>query len=187
MIYSPFAKVVNTVYTNNDGSVASGGSRKSFKGNIIAKGLEIQDGEVNWASHNFLADDSDLKKVSDDAAKAQEKRKQDAISMVQAKLGIEPAEWSDPEWFHSQSDERKIKIKNDWNAYREELWAETGLDMPDWPWKEGGKPTDPDQHHYNVSAINSDISSETLRLTNFRTEYTMEPYINPFNNLYLND
>lgn len=187
MIYSPFAKVVNTVYTNNDGSVASGGRRKSFKGNIIAKGLEIQDGEVNWASHNFLADDSDLKKVSDDAAKAQEKRKQDAISMVQAKLKIDPANWSDPEWFHSLSDEQKIKIKNDWNAYREELWAETGLDMPDWPWKEGGKPTDPDQHHYSVTDIHSDTSGETLRLTNFRTEYTIEPYINPFNNLYLTE
>ena len=189
VIYSPFAKVVNTVYTNNDGSVASGGSRKSFKGNIIAKGLEIQDGEVNWASQNFVADDSDLKKVSDDAAKAQEERKKLAISKVQTEFGINAADWSDPEWFHNHftTEAAKITFKNLWNAYRQVLWAETGLDMPDWPWKEGGKPTDPDQHHYSVGSINSDISSETLRLTNFRTEYTIEPYINPFNNLYLSD
>ena len=187
VIYSPFAKVVNTVYTNNDGSVASGGSRKSFKGNIIAKGLEIQDGEVNWASHNFLADDSDLKKVSDDAAKAQEKRKQDAIKFVKDDLNISDEEWSDPGWFHNNftTDEAKTRFKNAWNDLRQTLWSTTGLDMPDWPWKEGGKPTDPDQHHYSVSSIHDDTSGETLRLTNFRTEYTIEPYINPFNNLYL--
>ena len=189
VIYSPYAKVVNTAYTNDDGIIVTG-SRKSFKGNIIAKELEIQDGDVSWAGQNFLADDSDLKNVSDEAAKAQDERKQKAISKVQAALatyGVNAANWSDPEYFHSLSDEKKIKIKNAWNAYREELWEETGLDMPDWPWKEGGKPTDPDQHHYSVEAINSDISSETLRLTNFRTEYTIEPYINPFNNLVLGE
>ena len=188
VIYSPFAKVVNTAYTNDDGAVVTG-SRKSFKGNIIAKELEIQDGDVSWAGQNYLADDSDLKKVSDEAAKAQEARKQEAISKVQEALGIDAASWSDPEWFHNHftTDNAKRTFQNDWNAYRQVLWAETGLDMPDWPWKEGGKPTDPDQHHYTVGAINSEVSGETLRLTNFRTEYTIEPYINPFNNLYLSD
>ena len=186
VIYSPFAKVVNSAYTDDNGNVVTGG-RKSFKGNIIAKGLEIQDGDVNWAGQNFLADDSDLKKVSDEAAKAQEKRKQDAIKYVKEDLNISDEDWSDPEWFQKNftTDEAKTRFKNAWNALRETLWSTTGLDMPDWPWKEGGKPTDPDQHHYSVSSINSDTSGETLRLTNFRTEYTIEPYINPFNNLFL--
>lgn len=188
VIYSPYAKVVNTAYTDSDGNPVTG-SRKSFKGNIIAKELEIQDGDVSWAGQNFLADDSDLKKVSDEAAKAQEKRKQDAIKFVKDDLRISDEEWSDPDWFHKNftTDEDKTRFKNAWNDLRQTLWSTTGLDMPDWPWKEGGKPTDPDQHHYNVSAINSDISSETLRLTNFRTEYTIEPYINPFNNLVLGE
>ena len=188
MIYSPFAKVVNTAYTDANGTVVTG-SRKSFKGNIIAKELEIQDGDVSWAGQNFLADDSDLKKVSDDAARAQEERKKLAISKVQEEFGISPENWSDPEWFHNHftTDNAKRTFQNDWNAYRQVLWAETGLDMPDWPWKEGGKPTDPDQHHYSVTDIHSDTSGETLRLTNFRTEYTIEPYINPFNNLYLTE
>ena len=127
--------------------------------------------------------------LSDDAAKAQEERKKLAISKVQTEFGINAADWSDPEWFHNHftTEAAKKTFQNQWNAYRQALWAETGLDMPDWPWKEGGKPTDPDQHHYSVGSINSDISSETLRLTNFRTEYTIEPYINPFNNLYLSD
>ena len=188
VIYSPFAKVVNTAYTNDDGIVVTG-SRKSFKGNIIAKELEIQDGDVSWAGQNYLADDSDLKKVSDESAKAQEERKQLAISKVREEFGISEANWADPEWFHNRytTEAAKRTFQNQWNAYRLVLWEETGLDMPDWPWKEGGKPTDPDQHHYTVGAINSEVSGETLRLTNFRTEYTIEPYINPFNNLYLSD
>ena len=52
--------------------------------------------------------------------------------------------------------------------------------MPDWPWTNGGAT---DTHHYD----NNEDTGEKLRLINFRTEYTTEPYYNPFNNLKLSD
>lgn len=185
IIYSPYAKVVNTAYQENGVSVTTKGRR--FNGNIIAKELEIQDAGVTWTQQNFVADDNDLNKVSDAAAQAQEDRKQQAIAFAKNKLGISDEAWDNPNWFSSTytTEEAQLAFKQAWNAAREELWTTTGLDMPDWPWHIGDKPTDHDQHHYSVSNINVDTTGESLRIINFRTEYTIEPYINPFNNLYL--
>ena len=194
MIYSPYSKVVNI-------PPVTGSSGRRFVGNIIAKSLDIQDAGTTWTHQNFVEGDSELNAVSDEAAEKQEKRKQNAINFAIRELGISSNDWYDSDWFGKQDDTKKEQIIRAWNAARQKLWSTEGLstaltdeedvsdyeglDMPDWPWKEGGKTTDPNMHHYSVSNSEGIAKGETLRLINFRTEYTIEPYINPFNNLYL--
>ena len=183
MVYSPYTKVFNTLP-----SAGLGGG--SFVGNIVAKELEIQDAGTTWTHQNFVASDTDFNTVSDTIAEKQEQRKQEALTFAKTALASYNPNWDDPDWFSSlATDEAKKQFQRAWNTARQELWNDYGLDMPDWPWSQGGKTTDPNQHHYSIS--NNDSSStgtgEKLRLINFRTEYTIEPYINPFNNLYLSN
>ena len=197
MIYSPYTKVFNTLP-----STGSGGG--SFKGNIVAKELEIQDAGITWTHQNFVASDTDFNTVSDTIAEKQEERKETAIKEGKkyyktelTSLGLADADWSDPDWFSKlpnltdEDKEVRKKYQQAWNAARQKLLEDYGLDMPDWPWNEGGKTTNTDQHHYSISNNESGSTGEKplqkLRLINFRTEYTIEPYINPFNNLYLSN
>ena len=179
MIYSPFAKVVN--------QYSSGSGSRKFVGSIIAKELEIHDPYVSWSHKNFVEDDSDLNQISDLEAEKQEKRKQDAIDFAIAELGITEDDWKTPGWFGSRTPAEQDQIKQKWKQARQRLWETEGLDMPDWPWEDGGKGTDKDQHHYGISNNEIDNTGEKLRIINYRTEYTLEPYINPFNNLYLSE
>lgn len=184
-IYSPYS-VVNNVHANQ-GSGTGGGS---FVGNIIAKSLNVQDPGTSWTQKNFVADDSDLNVVTEEQAKAQQTRKQLAIQYAKALLGnysnlnIDDAAWENPAWFANQGD-KKSDIQAAWYDVRQSMWATYGLDMPDWPWAEGGKTTDLDRPHY----ITDDSGSKDtrLRLINFRTEYISEPYIDPFTELFLVD
>ncbi len=179
VIYSPFAKVTNT-------SPANGGAgRRHFTGSIISTELAIEDSQVSWANQNFLKYDEDLNAVSDDVSEAQEARKQEAITYAKDGLGISDEEWDNPNWFGTLTSERKGVISSRWNELRLSLLRGFGLDMPDWPWKEGGNTTDPNLHHYSVSQSGIISEGERLRLINFRTEYTMEPYMDPFNQLSL--
>lgn len=182
MIYSPFAKVVNI--KGNQG-------RRTFKGNIIAKELDLNDNDINWTHHNYVANDFDLNQVSDAEAQLQEERKQTALNFAKENLkeaGVPEAAWNTPEWFGSLTDsDVKRTIISKWKEVRENLWNSLGLDMPDWPWLDGGKPTDPNQHHYGIINNETDSTGEKLRIINTRTEYTIEPYINPFNNCSLSD
>ena len=193
IIYSPYSKVFNTLPTAG----AGGGS---FVGNIVAKELEIQDAGTTWTHQNFVASDTDFNTVSDAVAEKQEERKQTAITEGKnyyktelARFGLADADWSDPDWFsklpNSTDEEKNVrkKYQQAWNAARQRLLEDYGLDMPDWPWSEGGKTTDPNQHHYSITNNDNGPTGEKLRLINFRTEYTIEPYINPFNNLYLSN
>ena len=59
--------------------------------------------------------------------------------------------------------------------------------MPDWPWKTGGKTTDTEQHHYGIDNNSIATTGEKLHIINFRTEYLIEPYVNPFNYYSLSD
>lgn len=196
-IYSPYAKVVNKV------PEATGTTGRKFVGNIIAKELSIEDAGTTWTHQNFLENDGDVNTITDDEAKEQEKRKQRAIKFALKELGITADEWNDPNWFNKHP-ERQEQIQNAWNAARQKLWSGVdssgeslndealtgvlsegesvkdyiGLDMPEWPWTTGGAT---DTHHYD----NNEDTGEKLRLINFRTEYTTEPYYNPFNNLRL--
>ncbi len=181
IIYSPYSKVVNI-------PTISGSSGRRFVGNIVAKELDIQDTGTTWTHQNFLESDSDLNTVPDSVAEKQKERKDDALSFAKEALKGYNPNWDDPDWFSSlPTDEAKKLFQKAWNTARQALWAASGLDMPDWPWKEGGKPTDPNQHHYTISNNDDGSGGETLRLINFRTEYTIEPYINPFNNLSLSN
>ena len=198
-IYSPYAKVVNKV------PAATGTTGRKFIGNIIAKELSIEDSGTTWTHQNFLENDGDVNTITDDEAKEQEKRKQRAIKFALKELGITADEWNDPSWFNNHP-EKQEQIQKAWNAARQKLWSGVdssgenlndealtgvlsegesvndyiGLDMPDWPWTNGGAT---DTHHYD----NNEDTGEKLRLINFRTEYTTEPYYNPFNNLKLSD
>ena len=183
MIYSPFAKVVNQPQANTNGSA---GSRK-FIGSIIAKELEIHDPYVSWSHKNYIVDDSDLNQVTDTEAKKQEQRKQDAIDFAIDKLGITEDDWQNPQWFGSLTSTKQDQIKQNWKQARQALWETEGLDMPDWPWEDGGKKTDKDQHHYGIENNEIENTGEKLRIINYRTEYTLEPYVNPFNNLSLSE
>ena len=180
VIYSPFAKVTNT-------SPANGGAgRRHFTGSIISTELAIEDSQVSWANQNFLKNDEDLNAVSDVVSEAQEARKQEAITYAKEGLGTSAAEnWENPNWFGTLTSEQKGEISSRWNELRLSLLRGFGLDMPDWPWKEGGNTTDPNLHHYSVSQSGIISEGERLRLINFRTEYTMEPYMDPFNQLSL--
>lgn len=179
VIYSPFAKVTNT-------SPANGGTgRRHFTGSIITNDLDVQDPQVSWANQNFLKNDEDLNAVSDDASEAQEARKQEAVKYAKNGLGISDEDWDNPNWFGTLTNERKGEINSRWNELRLSLLRGYGLDMPDWPWKEGGNTTDPNLHHYSISHSGIISEGERLRLINFRTEYTMEPYMDPFNQLSL--
>lgn len=181
IIYSPYSKVVNI-------PTISGSSGRRFVGNIVAKELDIQDTGTTWTHQNFLESDSDLNTVPDSVAEKQKERKDAALSFAKEALKSYNPNWDDPDWFSSlPTDEAKKLFQKAWNTVRQALWADSGLDMPDWPWKQGGKPTDPDQHHYTISNNDDGSGGEKLRLINFRTEYTIEPYINPFNNLYLSN
>lgn len=194
MIYSPYAKVVNVagVTVGNNGT-----TKGHFVGSIAAKELELQKASeqeiaTTWTHQNFLENDSDLNTISEEAAKAQAKRKQDAIQQAKniftAKypgLGISE-NWDTPSWFSSQV-ENQNAIKSAWNEVRKDLLKDFGLDMPDWPWSEGGKQTDKNKHHYSLNDSDSGPAGKKVRIINFRTEYTKEPYINPFNNLYLKE
>ena len=180
MIYSPFAKVVNAL-------PVSGSTGGRFLGNIVAEELAIQDGSITWAHKNYLADDSDLNEVSDNAATAQENRQRDAVIFAKTALGVTDSNWADPDWFGTLTPDQQDAITAKWNTARQTLWETEGLDMPDWPWKVGGKTTDINKQHY--SAINYDNGPlvEIVRVINFRTEYRTDPYINPFTHLYLPD
>lgn len=197
MIYSPYARVVNAPL-----GVSTGGGK--FKGNIVAKELEIQDSSINWVHQNFLENDSDVNTVLDDAALAQENRKKLAETKAKEYLSAKLAEyapeqnidiydvWNKPEWFSGITDiSLKNLIKRLWSEARQQMWEgtgeEAGLDMPDWPWKDGGKPTDTDKHHYNISDSDNSSIGEKVRIINFRTEYTIKPYVDPFTTLRLLD
>lgn len=182
VIYSPFAKVTNT-------SPANGGAgRRHFTGSIISTELAIEDSQVSWANQSFLKNDEDLNAVSDTASEAQEARKQEAIEYAKKGLGnISDENWENPNWFGTLTAERQKEISDTWNSLRQSLLRGFGLDMPDWPWKDGGKTTDSDLHHYSISNSGIISEGERLRLINFRTEYTMEPYMDPFNQLSLGD
>lgn len=184
-IYSPYS-VVNNVHS---GTASNGGG--TFKGNIIAKALNVQDPGTSWTQQNFVADDSDLNKVTEDQAKAQQERKKLAIQYAKAKfaqdyseLGITEDAWNNPNWFSSQGD-KQSDIQKAWYAVRQSIWDTYGLDMPDWPWAVGGKTTDTDKHHYDPN--DDSTTGGKLRLINFRTEYISEPYIDPFTELFLVD
>lgn len=196
IIYSPFAKVVNQPVQLSEGSSV----RHKFTGNIIAKELGIQDSSVSWYHKNFVADDGDLNKISDDEAAAQAARKQKAIEEAQKAIAESEAVnrslddirsvWNNSDWsgkFEDEGPDYIVKIQSIWNGIRENLWKDYGLDMPDWPWKRGGKTTDPEQHHYGISSNDIDNTGKKLRIINYRTEYIIEPYINPFNNYSLTD
>ena len=194
MIYSPFAKVVNQPQQLTGGS---SGSRK-FIGNIIAKELEIKDPYVSWSHKNFVADDGDLNKISDTEAAAQDARKQKAIEEAQKAIAGKvnktldeiKSVWNDADWsgkFKNDSYNYLPDIQRDWNGIRQTLWSTYGLDMPDWPWKTGVKPTDTEQHHYGISSNDIVNTNKKLRIINYRTEYVVEPYVNPFNNYSLSD
>ena len=154
MIYSPFSKVINAAVPGSTGG--------SFKGNIVADELVIQDGGITWAQHNFLADDGDLNEVSDNAATAQEQRQRNAVAFAKNELGITDSNWSDPDWFGTLTPAQQSTIIANWNTARQTLWATEGLDMPDWPWKVGGKTTDINKQHYSM--ITATIP-RNLRLT----------------------
>ena len=190
MIYSPFAKVVNAPLA----SESTGGGK--FIGNIVAKGLDIKDGSINWTHHNFLANDSDLNTVSDDVALAQEQRKERAETNAREYVNkyltsedqISEEDWNNPDWFSRLTDNTlKAAVKTAWSKARKDLLKDLGLDMPDWPWKDGGKPTDLNNHHYSISENESDFVGEKVRIINFRTEYRTDPYIDPFTDLELFD
>lgn len=202
MIYSPFAKVVNAPLAGG----STGGGK--FKGNIVAKGLDIQDSSITWVHQNFLENDSDLNTVSENVALAQEQRKTLAEAKAKEYLSAKLIEndpdlnidiydvWNKPEWFSSLTDDSvKNLIKRLWSEVRQQLWQGTdeeaneskGLDMPDWPWKDGGKTTNLDNHHYTISENDSSSVGEKVRIINFRTEYTTDPYIDPFTDLYMLD
>ena len=196
MIYSPFAKVVNQPEQPTGGSP---GSRK-FIGNIIAKEIEIQDPNVSWTHKNFVVDDGDLNKISDAEAAAQKARKETAVNEAQnaiaTALGKTLAEiqavWENPDWsgiFEGDTTSTNYipTIQKFWNTIRQSLWSATGLDMPDWPWKTGGKTTDTEQHHYGIDNNSIATTGEKLHIINFRTEYLIEPYVNPFNYYSLSD
>lgn len=196
MIYSPFAKVVNQPEQPTGGS---SGSRK-FIGNIIAKEIEIQDPNVSWTHKNFVVDDGDLNKISDAEAAAQKARKERAVNEAQnaiaTALGKTLAEiqavWENPDWsgiFEGDTTSTNYipTIQGLWNTIRQSLWSATGLDMPDWPWKTGGKTTDTEQHHYGIDNNSIATTGEKLHIINFRTEYLIEPYVNPFNYYSLSD
>ena len=181
VIYSPFAKVTNTSPTNG------GTGRRHFTGSIITTELDVQDSQVSWANQNFLTNDEDLNAVSDIASEAQEARKQKAVEYARNGLNISVENWENPNYFGTLTLEQQNSIIETWNSLRLSLLRGYGLDMPDWPWKDGGKPTDPDMHHYSISQSGIVSEGERLRLINFRTEYTMEPYRDPFNELSLSD
>lgn len=192
MIYSPFARVVNAPLAG----VTTGGGK--FKGNIVAKELDIQDSSINWTHKNFLELDSDVNQVSDNVALAQEERKKLAETEAKKRINdylvlnseesISEEAWNNPDWFSGFTDNtRKAAIKEAWSKVRQDLWNELGLDMPDWPWKDGGKPTDTDKHHYSISDTESSSIGEKVRIINFRTEYTIKPYVDPFTTLRLLD
>ena len=193
-IYSPYAKVVNKV------PEATGTNGRKFVGNIIAKELSIEDAGTTWTHQNFLENDGDVNTITDDEAKEQEKRKNTATDYAKSKfidyatreLSLSEAKandaWNNPGWFDDLTDVQQRNLQSFWNTERQKLWSGTtevegmpaGLDMPDWPWTNGGAT---DTHHYD----NNEDTGEKLRLINFRTEYTTEPYYNPFNNLKLSD
>ena len=194
-IYSPYAKVVNKV------PAATGTTGRKFVGNIIAKELSIEDSGTTWTHQNFLENDGDVNTITDDEAKEQEKRKNTATDYAKSKfidyatreLSLSEADanaaWNNPGWFDDYlTDVQKRSLQSFWNTERQKLWSGTtgiegmpaGLDMPDWPWTNGGATN---THHYD----NNEDTGEKLRLINFRTEYTTEPYYNPFNNLKLSD
>lgn len=181
-IYSPFAKVVNLPTGGTGGS--------HFIGNIIATELDIRDPGVTWTQKNHVVNDSDLNTVPEEVAEKQEERKQQAITLAKNELKSFSPVWDNPDWFSTLPTEpinQKEKFQEAWNAARKKLLETYGLDMPDWPWKEGGKETDPNQHHYSLSDNVGKSTGERLRIINFRTEYTIEPYIDPFTDLYLSD
>lgn len=194
MIYSPFAKVVNQPVQLSGGSSV----RHKFTGNIIAKELGIQDPSVDWSHKNFVADDGDLNKISDDEAAAQDARKQTALDETQKKfsellhitLDDIKSVWNNSDWsgkFGDDTTDYIPKFREKWYEVRQYLWTNFGLDMPDWPWKRYAKPTDTEQHHYGISSNDIANTGEKLRIINYRTEYLVEPYINPFNNYSLTD
>ena len=184
IIYSPFSKVV---YVENKKD-----NEKWFKGNIIAKELVVQDPNTHFIHQNFVVNDFDLNQVSDADAQEQKDRKQEALEFAKEKLYSEAnvpiAAWNEPDWFGSLTDANyKKTVQLKWREVRELLWTAKGLDMPDWPWKDGGKPIDTNQHHYSIFNNETGSTGEKLRIINTRTEYTIEPYINPFNNCSLSD
>ena len=98
--------------------------------------------------------------------------------------------WNDSDWSGKFKDDPYNylpDIQGDWNVIRQTLWTTYGLDMPDWPWKTGAKPTDTEQHHYGISSNDIVNTNKKLRIINYRTEYVVEPYVNPFNNYSLSD
>jgi len=146
--------------------------------------------------NSIIANDNDLSVASDAIAAAQEARKVQATTFAKnylSSLGVTDATWSNPAWFASLTEENQGKIQKAWYNARLQLWKQYGIDMPDWPWNTGGKTTNLSSHHYSTSTTTGGstedqivIEGESLRLINYRTEYTEnDSIVNPFRALSL--
>ena len=185
-----------TIYVPYKGVMIKNGSGAQFEGNIIANYINIQEAGSGYTQKNFIANDNDLSVASDAIAAAQEARKVQATTFAKnylSSLGVTDATWSNPAWFASLTEENQGKIQKAWYNARLQLWKQYGIDMPDWPWNTGGKTTNLSSHHYSTSTTTGGstedqivIEGESLRLINYRTEYTEnDSIVNPFRALSL--
>jgi len=140
----------------------------TFHGSVIAKNVAIQaGGGGTWIQENFLENDEDVKKVTQqiennikNAEKVSDSIKSEIYQTYANTLGVEKESMDDPYWYSKQSYENKQKLY--------QAWKELVVKYPEyanqlWPWNE----------HFNIETGGGGSvgTPDNLRLINFRTEY----------------
>lgn len=145
----------------------------TFKGNIIAYKIEIQNsGKSTWQQYNYLDNsdpntytDKDVATVTEEVRKANEKYSYDSLSQeikdkILTTLGIDESKLGNLEWFNSLSYAEKQSFYRKWKGLYETYKTNNAARNVLWPWNQ----------HFKTdgSTVTGD---EHLRLINFRTEY----------------
>lgn len=162
VIYAPYS--TGGVHLHNE-------ENATFKGNIIAYKIEIQNsGKSTWQQHNYLDNsdpntytDNDVAKVTEEVRKANENNSYDSLSQeikndILTTLGIDESKLKNMEWFNSLSYAEKQSFYRKWKGLYEKYKTNNAARNVLWPWNQ----------HFKTDGS---VGDEHLRLINFRTEY----------------